>query len=310
MEAAFNYNLIEDDNIVTFKPVKLCKDGQPKQTVCNKKVGVKSEVRYIDIEDAKRMLDYFDQRCEWLYSFLFVVSANLARRNSDIRALTWKHFFNPETGKLRDKVLAFNEQKTGKFAQPDINKTVAYAIDLYIERTGCNPAANDYNNPICLQLSGNYAGRVLSYSALDNAIKRAGKALEIPYNVGTHSLRKCYGAWLMKANPKDPRMLETLSVIYNHSSTRITENYTDLTHEKVRDCYDEFGDMFGKYVVGNETPEFNSKNPTISIDSKALDNILRYAYKLGMANANLTDVDDHLAAYDEIRQMVSEAIKE
>lgn len=310
MEMAINWGVYNDDNVVEFKPVKLRADGQPKQTRNNKKAGVKAEVRYLEIEDAKLMLDYFVDREEWLYAFLFMISSNLARRNSDIRALTWKHFFNPETGKLRDKVLSFREKKTSKYSEPDINEMVKFAIDFYVEKSGCNPAANNYENPICLQLSGNYAGRVLSYAAFDNAIKRAGKDLGIPYNVGTHSLRKTFGAWLMKNNPKDPRMLETLSVVYNHSNTRVTENYTDLTHEKVRGCYDEFGSMMAKYVVGSETPEFDSKTPTISIDSKRLDEILRMAYKMGMENAAITDVNEHLAAYDAIRQAVSDAIKE
>ena len=244
-----------------------------------------------------------------LYSFLFAVSINLARRNSDIRALTWKHFFDPKTGKLREKTLTITEKKTGKYCEPEINVQVAEAIDVYIKNTGCNPADNNYENPICLQLSGNFKGRVLSYAALDNALKRAGEALGIPYNVGTHSLRKSYGAWLMKNNPKDPRMLETLSVVYNHANTRVTENYTDITHEKIRGCYDQIGDIFGKYVAGNEKPEFDSKTPVVSIDSKTLDAILRMAYQMGMQNAGAS-VEDHIAAYSEIRQMVSDAIKE
>jgi hypothetical protein len=68
--------------------------------------------------------------------------------------------------------------------------------------------------------------------------------------------------------------------------------------------------MMAKYVVGSETPEFDSKTPTISIDSKRLDEILRMAYKMGMEKAAITDVNEHLAAYDAIRQAVSDAIKE
>lgn len=297
------------DNIVKFHTSRLRKDGAPKNFKCNAQKGKKSEVFYFKIEDANKILHYFENRDMWLHYLLFALSVNLARRNGDMRHLQWKHFFDPRTGNFRESLLEIKEEKTGKFANPRISGAVRNAITLYCEKTGCNPADNNYEKPVCLQLNGTYKGRVLSYDGCRKAIKKAAEAVGIEYNVGTHSCRKTFGATAMKLHPKDPRILETVSGIYNHANTRVTEAYTDRTKECVDDLHDEIGDCFERYIAGDERFALATHSPVVSLNSDDLRAIIQLAYEAGRDNAQASDAMVHVEAFASIMAMVEQVVK-
>lgn len=298
-----------ESNIVSLYQRKIKKDGTPKNIKSNAQKGKKSEVFYFKIDDANKILHYFEDKEMWLHYLLFALSVNLARRNGDMRGLKWKHFFNTENGEYRDSMLEIKEEKTGKFANPHISKAVRNAINLYCEKTGCVPSENAYENPVCLQLSGNYKGRVLSYDGCRKAIKKAAEAVGITYNVGTHSCRKTFGATAMQLHPQDPRILETVSGIYNHSNTRVTEAYTNRTKECVDDLHDEIGDCFDRYIAGDESFSVASNSPVVSLNSADLRTILQLAYEAGRDNAGATDAMIHVDTFANIMAMVEQVIK-
>lgn len=295
---------IREDNIVYLRPVP------PQPAVQNnKKKGVKSEVYAFSIDEMKKMLDYFAEREEWLHYMLFVISCNQARRNSDLRCLTWRHFFNPETGDFRKDLLPISEQKTDKFATPHINAAVRSAIMLYIEKTGCDPSKDDYNVPICLQLSGTHKGEVLSYDGCRKAIKRAAKALGIEQNVGTHSARKTFGAMSRMLHPNDYDSMEILQSIYNHSDSKTTRSYIGLTKEKVDGYYDDMGEFFESYITGDKECELDSSKSVISFDTAEFRELLMAAYEAGRNNANADDAMVHMQAFSELMARAEQAAK-
>lgn len=294
----------QPDNIVPF-----CSGESISVKPSNKQRGKKSEVYYFKPEDASNILHWFEERGMWLHYMMFTLSAQLARRNGDMRRLTWKHFFDPSTGRFRECILEINEQKTGKYANPAINQAVRHAIELYLNKTGCNPSENDYGNPICLQLTGTHKGHVLSYDGCRKAIKKAAKAVGVEYNVGTHSSRKTFGATAMKLHPKDPRILETISGIYNHSSTRVTEAYTDRTKETVDALYDEQGEFWMDHVVEGRPFTFSGDRPVVSLDTEKLRDLLLMAYQEGQRNAAETDPTKHIEAFSAIMSIVEEEIQ-
>ena len=55
------------------KATKLKKDGTPKNIVCNKKKGKKSEVYAIEIPDIKKLIDFFYQNEMWQHYLIFVL---------------------------------------------------------------------------------------------------------------------------------------------------------------------------------------------------------------------------------------------
>lgn len=291
------------------KEPKLKKDGTPKQIVHNKEKGRKSEVYNYTVEDAKKMLDYFVKNEQWIHYLVFVLSCNLARRNSDIRSLTWENFFNPATGEFRKDMKEFNEQKTGKSANPHINSAVRDAIRLYLEKTGCDPSTNNYKEPILMQLSGTHKGTVMSYDGCRKAIKKAAEEVGIEYNVGTHSARKTFGATTKMLHPGDYDAMELLQTIYNHSDQNTTKSYIGITKEKVDTYYEDYGDFFERYVTGDATFQEISDQPVISLDINDLRNIISVAYQMGRDNSDREDLSVHMDMFNRLMKMVDECKK-
>lgn len=276
----------------------------------NKKKGKKSEVYpFKTVEDIKKMLDCYIENEEWLHYLYFVLGLNLARRVNDMLSLRWFNFFNPANGEFRDDILEIAEDKTDKLANPRINSACKAAIKLYIEKTGCNPALENYSLPVFLQLSGNYKGRVMSDDGVLRALKKYAAKVGISYNVGTHSLRKTFGAMTRMLHPYDYDSMELLRTIYNHSDTKTTGRYIGLTKQKVDSYYDDMGNFFDNYVTGNQEFEQGSIAPIISLESNDLRDVIKAAYEAGQKNANTNESSVHIDAINEIITLAEELKK-
>ena len=288
---------------------QLRKDGMEKNIVNNKKKGKKSEVYPFEIEDMKKIMAYFKDNEMWVQYMLFVLSCNMARRVGDMLSLKWENIFNPQTGKFREDILEIREDKTDKLANPRINSACRAAINLYIEMTGCVVSANDYQNPVFMQLSGNYSGRTISDSGYLKSLKKAAAAVDIEYNVGTHSPRKTFGKMSRMLHPGDYDSMELLQSIYNHSSTSTTKHYIGLTKKKIDSYYDDFGNFFDDYITGTKTYTQVAEKPIVHLDTNDIRDIVRAAYESGKNNADNTDAMTHVDAINNIMQMVESLAK-
>lgn len=309
----------------TMKLPKFKKDGTPKKVKCNKKKGRKSEVFAFQISDIKKIIKYFIDNEKWQHYLIFVVGINMARRIGDTipvkdsngepknknlpYGLLWKHFFNPATGTFRNDLLEIVEDKTDKFSTPHINSAVRNAIKLYCEKTGLNPAANNYNNPVFVQTSGNFKGNIISYDGYRKGLKRAAIAIGITENVAAHSTRKTFGMITKMIHPGDNNIMELLQDIYNHSSTKITNRYIGTTKKDVDKCYDDMGDFWSRYIEGNEKYTDVSNQPIVSIDINDLRDVVKCAYKAGSENARTNDPAVHIEAINNILTMIEELTK-
>lgn len=288
---------------------KLKKDGTPKNIKCNKVRGRKSEVYAFSADDAKRIVEYFIDNEMWLHYMIFVLSCNMARRIGDTLSLKWYHIFNPSTGKFRSDLLEIKEDKTDKLANPRINAACRAAIELYIKKTACNPADDKYSNPICLQLSGTHKGTVLSYDGHRKALKKAGAAIGIDYNIAPHSTRKTFGMLNRMLHPGDYDSMEILQTIYNHSDTKTTKRYIGLTKQKVDKYYDDMGDFFNDYITGEKEFESISKSPIVSIGTNDLRDVIKMAYEAGRKNAKEVDAVAHIDAINGIMEVIEDLAK-
>jgi len=261
---------------------------------CGKRVGQKSEVFAYEPADAAKMVAYFSERGMWIHYLLFTIQTNSARRVGDLigyydkkkgekasDGLCWKDFFNPATGKFRNEIRSFQEQKTGKLASPVINAAMRDAITLYCEKTGCDPSSNGFENHVFLQLSGTHKGKVLSYHGALKALKEAAAACEIEYNVGTHSARKTFGATTKMLHPGDASCIEALQGYYNHSSSAITNRYIGLTKKKTDGYVEDMGNFFNEYIVGGKEIPMQIASPVISVDTEALFQLIQQAFYAG-----------------------------
>lgn len=283
---------------------KLKKDGTEKRIVCNKKKGCKSEVMPIEIADMKKLNQYFIEHNQWENYLIFVLSCNMARRIGDTLSLTWEHVFNPATGLIRTDLLEIVEDKTDKLANPHINSACRFAIRLYLDKTGVDPAANHYKNPVFIQTSGNYKGRVITDDGYRKGLKKAAREVGITYNVGTHSPRKTFGMMSRMLHPGDYDSMELLQTIYNHSDTKTTKHYIGLTKKKIDAYYDDFGTFFDEYVTGDKIYEDISEKPVVSLDANDLRDLISTAYKMGASNAGSADPNTHVDALNELMSMI------
>lgn len=296
------------------KQPKLKKDGTPKKTRCNKKKGVKSEVYTISPSDMRKIVQYFADNEKWLYYLIFIISCNMARRIGDTigskdhkylpQGLLWSHLYNPATGEFRNNLYEITEQKTDKLANPHINSTVKAAVNKYIEKMGINPADNNYGNPVFLQTTGNYKGRVVSYNAYRLALKGAAEKIGISENICAHSPRKTFGMISKSIHPGDMNCMELLQTIFNHSSTKITKRYIGLTKRDMDNYFDDFGKFFDDYVLGEKTFSESDNVPIVSMDVNDLRDVIKMAYKAGADNAGATDPTVHLEAMNNILAMI------
>lgn len=289
--------------------VKLKKDGTPKNIKCNKIKGKKSEVYPFEIQDIKKMMEYFKQSELWLYYLIFVLSCNMARRINDTLSIKWSNIYNPETGKMRKDLLEIIEDKTDKLANPRINSACRAAIELYISKTNCKPETDNYNLPVFLQLSGKYKGRVITADGYRKVLKKAAETIGIEYNVGTHSTRKSFGMLNRMLHPNDYDSMEILQSIYNHSDAKTTKNYIGLTKKKIDKYYDDMGEFFEDYITGEKEYGSISPSPVISIDSNDFRDIIKTAYEAGRNNSGETDVSVHIDAINAILNMTEKLTK-
>ena len=300
--------LLQSTSIIEFpqpkQEPKLKKDGTPKNIVRNKKKGKKSEVFPIEIPDIKKLMNYFEENEMWQHYLIFVVSCNMARRIGDTLTFTWEHFFNPTTGKLRNDLMEFVEDKTDKLANPHINSAVRKAVMLYIEKTGINPADNNYKDYVFIQTSGKFKGRVITADGYRKGLKKAANAVGIEYNIGTHSPRKTFGMINRMLHPNDYDSMELLRTIFNHRDTKTTSHYIGLTKQKVDEYYDDMGSFFDDYITGDKTYTEISTKPVVSIDANDLREIIKEAYKAGAENAQEADPTAHIEAINKIMAMI------
>lgn len=298
-----------NSNIISMKtgePVDISgseESAPPKRT--NKAKGKKSEVYTLKIDDVKKLFNYFEENELWQYQLMFSLQIFMGRRAGDTLALKWKDFFDPRTGDFYENT-EIEEEKTGKIATPKIAQPCREYILSYIEHTGIDPSENNYENPIFLQTSGNYKGRVVKVDSYRKVLKKAGKDVGITYNIGTHSARKFFGMMCMNLHPNDPKRMEVIQKIFNHSSTRITLRYIGLEKEYIDKYYDDMGEFYKEYIIGDGEFEFAKDTPIVYMNSTTLRDVLQKAYQAGLENAGNDDPKMHLVAFNEIMALVDQ----
>lgn len=270
----------------------------------NKKKGRKSEVYPFEIKDMQKMINYFIDNEMWIHYLAFTLSCNMARRVGDMLSLRWNNFFDPRTGNFRQDILEIKEQKTDKLANPKINLACRNAIQLYIEKTGCDVTKDNYSVPVFMQLSGTHKGTVLSDSGYLKAIKRVAGKIGIEYNVGTHSPRKTFGMMSRMLHPSDYNSMELLQTIYNHRDTKTTNHYIGLTKKEVDKYYDDMGSFFEEYVVGGKEYAIQGDKPMVTLDSNDLRDVIRTAYEMGRNSADAKDAMIHVDNINTIMELI------
>ena len=161
------------------------------------------------------IVDWFYSKGWDKYAVLFLTGVYTGLRISDIISLKVKDVFNQPSVQIR-------EQKTMKIKEFPINKDIGYILNNFC--MGMDP------DEFLFQGRG---GRQLDRSQVYRRINEACQALQIPGNIGTHTMRKTFGYHFYQQT-KDVALLQT---IFNHTAPDVTLRYIGITQDQINRAY-------------------------------------------------------------------------
>jgi len=225
-------------------------------TTCRSNAGRKTETyAFKNPSDVKAMQENLlyhssTQRHYRLRNYLFFsLGLNLGFRASDLCSLRWCNIYHPHSSDFNSADWnVVTEMKTGKTRQVVLNASAQNAITFYVLESGIIPEALDPTSYVFASRKGNSH---INPDAMRKIIKTAAAQCNIPFNVGTHSMRKTFGYNLYKASGKDIGLVQS---ILNHSSEKTTLRYIGVDKEQTRDAYSLLQDNIwvpGKPLITN-----------------------------------------------------------
>lgn len=214
----------------------LVETEQPKEKKGNYKEGEQQEVYpFKTEEDLMKMHNYFIEKKMWRNDLMFVLGINIGLRAGDLLSLTWEQVFPENYSEVANEI-KIKEEKTDKWRTFFLNDSCKKAIMEYFKRyigKGKIPGREEYI------FSSRKANSHITVRAAGLILKTAAKEVDIKYNVGTHSMRKTFGYWQLKAHSDDAMFLCELQEMFNHSTPKITLRYCGLEAEKMKQYYND-----------------------------------------------------------------------
>lgn len=259
-----------------------------------------------NVTDIKAIMDYFLNSKKYIHYLIFVMGLNFGRRIGDTLNFKWDMFFNEGQ---RRKYLSIIEEKTDKQKDIFINPAVWKAIEIYCQKTGCEPTGKNKDDYISLQLSGTHKGKNLSYEAYRQALKAAGKACNIEQNIGSHTTRKTMGYFAKKLHPTDEFSTSIISGFLNHSSESVTRNYIGLSQEMEDGYVSDMGDMMLSLMDGKEIAMPDRPTDLVTIEYDDLRQIIQLMYQCGRENSDNKKLQSHLDNIETAMELVRDCMK-
>lgn len=211
-------------------------ETQPAKKKGNYKEGEEQRVYpFKTEEDLQKMHNYFVEKKMWRNDLLFIVGVNVGLRAGDLLELTWGQVFPDNYSEVANGI-RIKEEKTDKWRTFYLNESCKKAFLEYFERyteKGKIPGSDEY---IFASRKGNGHIEVRPAGLI---LKKAAQAVGITYNVGTHSLRKTFGYWQLKAHQNDAMFLCHLQEMFNHATPKVTLRYCGLEDENMEQYYND-----------------------------------------------------------------------
>ena len=279
------------------KGIVIKQTAEQSRAECYKEINVQKKEVYPfwNLEDIKGMVDSFTNHKLWHWRLAFMFGLLMGRRVSDTLDMDWCDLY--EKNGDRKTHLLINEGKTGKGTYVLIPDLIWSEVELYISKTGVNPAEDGYRKKI---FPGTTDRKDAAYRA---AFKKAAKEAGITYPVSTHSTRKTFGYYSFKLHPYDPANLDVLQRFFNHSDRSTTLAYTGLTQEKQDNYSSDWGNVMTDVLEGKNPSIENS--PVITLRSEDLRDVLVLAYKMGADQKDdvLCDMNKLISIVEQKRVM-------
>lgn len=217
-----------------------------------------------NLDDIQKVKDYFLNTGRKFNAvrnytiFCFGISTGL--RCMDIFHLTVGDILNSD-GSIRDE-LSVCESKTHKMNHPVLNKDLKVVLIDYL---------NERNKSRNHKIMGNWeylfpsnkTGCAMDTQSWSGIIKKAGKDLGLPYNLGCHTMRKTFAYWTIKQHYYDQNILFSLQEMLNHSSMLTTLHYSGHTKEHLNTMYQDMSKVLDGTAQDNTKSEQEKKIDTI-----------------------------------------------
>ena len=191
-------------------------------------------------EDFKAFQNYYLSRNNIRDWMLWTVGVSMGLRISDLLKLQIKHILNADlTFRKRTMVI---EKKTSKLNNCLITESVIDAISKYFDSINWKFSLDDY-----LFTSRKTKGKMCEQYGW-KIISDAGKALKIPLNIGSHTLRKSFAniAACVDKSSVDMNAITKIQGLLNHSEQKVTMQYLGT----YQDMYDKARIAVSDFVLG------------------------------------------------------------
>ena len=198
-----------------------------------------------NIADINRLKDYLLTNGKYRDFLMLIVGINTGLRYSDFSRLKFINFIDPDKIGTADpfyKELVIEEKKTKHTKKQRINRHIAIndaiktAISIYLNHVP-NVQLGDYLFANESYKKAKNDKPITCQSAITN-FKRYAAAIGLDINFGTHTFRKTMGYHFMMTHYDDPRALQQLQKMFNHSSEQITLRYIGITSDDIREGYE------------------------------------------------------------------------
>lgn len=196
-------------------------------------------------EDILKVAQYFYEKHQLRNALMFLIGCSVGLRGVDL--------CKTKVGDITaDGRYHLKEQKTGKYRTVVLNDL---AMKCYRELVASIP---NHTEETQLFLSQKGENESISRHSFGRILRNAGKDLNLPYKLGTHSMRKTFGYHLFMDNQQSPEILAYLQAMFNHTNSGVTLRYIGLDEEKKNKLYEnlDYGftldDIKDKDITENE----------------------------------------------------------
>jgi len=181
---------------------------------------------------------------------IWTIGVSFGIRASDVCTLKMRYLFNEDNtfrGRLR-----INEKKTGKLNNMLITESIQDALLKYIGSLNNTPCYDDYLFP-----SNKNKTEPLEKQQRWRIFDSAGKALNLPYNVGAHTMRHSFQSIVASVDKTkiDMNFITKAQFMLNHTDQRTTMRYLKVFEQisdKARIAVSEF--ILGRTNVNELIP--------------------------------------------------------
>ncbi len=170
-------------------------------------------------EDRENMFMYLEKQNP-RDAIMFVLGTHVGLRASDLLQLKAGDFRKTITHDLVEK-------KTKKNSTLYVNQSI---FNKYIKPYIADMDDNEY----LFQSRKGYNKPIVPVQAY-RILRDAGKAIKLPYKIGSHTMRKTFGYILYQQT----RDIELVKICLNHSSIHTTERYIGLNEEMRQRGFEE-----------------------------------------------------------------------